>query len=233
MFVPTQEDVARYQRLRAAQRGLNERMVRTIPKAAMDDIGAALGILRNGVLVLDDFEAMPAVLADCCLFEWYEDGENLVRRYANTHDAKRSVDETYLLDACQRAEFRVLVAKSSVPGAGLYFRDVLTQDELFVMDTAMSQGEHARGAALATRTIPLGEYWMTGGAGLPIVSADSINASLRRFEKESPQLLERSFGLVLMRAALECGAARNVRYSGTSAPLKKRRIVPKHQWRRR
>uniref|UniRef100_Q021W5 Uncharacterized protein n=1 Tax=Solibacter usitatus (strain Ellin6076) TaxID=234267 RepID=Q021W5_SOLUE len=79
MFTPTQEDVDRDCRLRAASRALNSKLVKTIPREAYEDIGTALGIMRNGVLVFDN-EAETSVMADCCLYEWYEDGENLVQR---------------------------------------------------------------------------------------------------------------------------------------------------------
>jgi hypothetical protein len=232
MFTPTQEDVDRYRRLRAASRALNNKLVKTIPREAYEDIGTALGIMRNGVLTFDN-EAETSVLADCCLFDWYEDGENLVSRYAKSHDANRSADENYLLDAYQRAEFRVLVAQSVVRGAGLHFLDILANEELFVMDTAMSQFDAVKDAMLATRTIPLGEYWMTGGAGLPVQPSESFSAAMKRIEEEAPELFEYGFGLLVVRAALDCGAAENIRYAGPSGPPKKRRIEPKHQWRRR
>ena len=232
MFTPTLEDVDRYRRLRAASRALNEKLVNTIPHEAYEDIGTALGIMRNGVLVFDN-EAESSVMADCCLFEWYENGENLVQRYAKAHHANLSVDERYLLDAFQRAEYRILSAQSVVRGAGLRFRDVLTEEDLFVMDTAMSHGEDARGAVLATRTIPLGEYWMTGGAGVPVQPSKEFCAALKRIKENPPELAEYGFGLLVVRAALDCGAADNIRYAGASAPPKKRRIEPKHQWRRR
>jgi hypothetical protein len=178
MFTPTLEDIDRYRRMRAASRALNEKLVNTIPREAYEDIGTALGIMRNGYLVFNN-EVESNVMADCCLFEWYEDGENLVQRYAKTHHANRSADEKYWLDAYHRAEYRILMAQSVVRGAGLYFRDMLTDEELFVMDTAMSQGEDDRGAVLATRTMPLGEYWMTGGAGVPVQPSKEFSAALK------------------------------------------------------
>ena len=63
------------------------------------------------------------------------------------------------------------MALSAVPGAGFHCQDVLNGGELFLMDLAMSQNVPKGNAALATRTIPLGEYWMTGGAGLSRLKA--------------------------------------------------------------
>lgn len=113
-------------------------MVKTIPRRAFDEIGDALGILRNGVLVFDS-EDMTSVLADCCLYDWYEDGKNLIQRYAETHPARPGTDESYLLQAYLQAEYRILVPQSAVPGAGLHCHDVLNGGELFLMDLAFSQ----------------------------------------------------------------------------------------------
>ena len=101
------------------------------------------------------------------------------------------------------------MARSAVPGAGLHCQDVLNGGELFLMDLAMSQSVPNDNAALATRTIPLGEYWMTGGAGLPISSKKSILDALRRMESEQYKPLEGPGGVALpvARACLAAGAA--------------------------
>ena len=66
------------------------------------------------------------------------------------------------------------MALSAVPGAGFHCQDVLNGGELFLMDLAMSQNVPKGNAALATGTMPLGEYWMTGGAGLSRLKALTV-----------------------------------------------------------
>lgn len=65
-YSPTQQDLDRYLRLRAAGRRLNSSILKAIPRKAYDDIGGALGLLQNGVLVFES-EDMTGVLADCCI----------------------------------------------------------------------------------------------------------------------------------------------------------------------
>ncbi len=60
-FSPTRTDVERYTRLRAAGRELSTKIVKTIPKKAMLEVGAAIGILKRGVLVFDS-EDMSSVV---------------------------------------------------------------------------------------------------------------------------------------------------------------------------
>src|SRR5262245_16099817 len=92
-FSPTRQDVERYRRFRALCVELNRNLVKTIPRQAYDEIGDALGIRRNGVLV-SETEDMSSVLADCCLYDWYENGKNLVERYAEKHAAIPGTDES-------------------------------------------------------------------------------------------------------------------------------------------
>ncbi len=217
-FSPTPQDVERYRQLRAVNIALNHKILKTIPRQAYDDIGGALGILRNGVLVFDS-EDMTSVMADCCLYDWYENGKNLVQRYAEAHPATEETEESYLLHACLQAQYRVLVAESVVPGAGIHFQDVLNGGELFLMDLAISQGVPNSNVALATRTIPLGEYWMTGGAGLPINSQESAVDALRRIAREfgKPPQGARGVALTVARACVAAGSANYVRYESAEA----------------
>ena len=224
-FSPTRQDVERYLSFRALSRELNHRIIKTIPRKAYDEIGDALGIRRNGVLVFDS-EDMTSVMMDCCLYDWYENGKNLVQRYAETHPATPGTDESYLLQAYLRAQYRILVAQSVVAGAGLQCRDVLYGVELFLMDLAFSQSFPCGTATLATRTIPLGEFWMTGGAGLPIDSETDLLAALRQIESDRHGPLEDPaiISLSIVRACLAAGAADHITYAGAQqAPRTLRR----------
>lgn len=115
-FSPTPADVERYRRLRATSMTLAHKIVETIPKRAMEEVGDAIGILRGGILLLDSMD-MSNVLMDCCLYDWFEDGKNLVQRYAEAHPADPQTDEGYILQASLQASYRLLLFQSAVPGA--------------------------------------------------------------------------------------------------------------------
>jgi hypothetical protein len=207
---------------------LNHRIIKTIPRQAYDEIGDALGIRCNGVLVFDS-EDMTSVMMDCCLYDWFENGKNLIQRYAETHPATPGTDESYLLQACLQAKYRILVPKAAVPGAGLHCQDVLNSGELFLMDLAMSQNIPRGNTALATRTIPLGEYWMTGGAGLPISSKESILDALRRIGTQHYRPLQGpgAVALSIARACLAAGAADYITYESMEAGPRAPRRQPR------
>ena len=237
-FSPARQDVERYRRFRALSTELNSRIVKTIPRHTYEEVGDAIGIRHNGVLLFDS-EDMSGVLMDCCIHDWFEDGENLVQRYAETHPAAPETDESYLLSAYTQAKYRVILTLSSVPDAGVHCRDVLNNEDLFLMDLAMSRslgsGEARRGTALATRTITLGGYWMTTGAFLPIPSKEVFLEAISRIGNGKHKLLEGPGGVALsiVRACLASGAADHVAYEPVNTQSRKPRIEPRFQFKRR
>jgi hypothetical protein len=230
-FCPTPKDVERYRRLRALGMDLNHRIIKTIPRQAYDEVGEAIGIRQNGVLVFDSTD-MTSVLMDCCLYDWFENGKNVVQRYAEAHPAQTGADEGYLLQGYLQAKYRVLVVQSAVPGAGLHCRDVLNHEELFLMDLGLSQSAKDANAVLVTRTILLGEYWMTSGAGLPINSKKAALDALNRIESGKLKSLEApgSVALWIVRACLAAGAADHVTYASAAAKSGKPRHRPHRRW---
>jgi hypothetical protein len=231
-FSPTPQAVERYRRFRALSTELNSRIVKTIPKHIHYEVGDAIGILHNGVLVFDS-EDMFGVLMDCCLHDWFENGKNLVQRYAETHPARPGTDESYLLSAYSQAKYRVIATQSSVPDAGVHCRDVLNSEDLFLMDLAMSRslgiGDAGRGTALATRTIPLDEYCMTTGAFLPITSKEAFQSAFSRVGNRRSELLKGPGGVALsiVYACLAAGGADWVGYDPVEAKPRKPRIEPR------
>jgi len=219
--VITTEEVARYERLRAASRRLNHRILKTLPRQAAGEIGAALGILRNEVLVFDTMD-VTSVLMDCCLFDWVRGGKNAVERFAGNPFAPLSADERYLLQAYQKARYRLLFVETQARGAGVGCLDILANERIFLMDVAFSESvPEGAPLALATRTIPLGPYWMTSGAGLPIANKETVAALRRKLHiigddvsKMDPHLLS----LEVVRTCLDSGAAEHVRYEGPESP---------------
>ncbi len=203
-----------YQRLREASRKLMDRITKTIPRAATEEIGAALGIMQKGVLFFDT-EDVAAVLADCCLHDWIRDGRNLITKYTEDHPASPGSDEEFLFRAYPQARFRVLLPKSVAPGAGLECLDALSGEHLFLMDIAYSSCVHDGGPVMAGRTIPLNGFWMTTGAGLPVTGEKIINEVVREIErlfKIVPAVDPHKMALAILRKCLDYGAAEYVTY---------------------
>lgn len=230
-FTPTPKDVERYRRLRALGMDLNHRIIKTIPRRAFEEVGEAIGIRHNDVLVFESKD-MTSVLMDCCLYDWLENGKSVVQRYSEAHPATPETDQGYLLQAYLQAKYRVLVVQSAVPAAGLHCRDVLNNEELFLMDLGLSQSAKDANAVFATRTIPLGEYWMTSGAGLPINSKQAARQALSRIESEKSKWLEApdSVALWVVRACLSAGAADHVTHASAAAKSPEPRRRTRWRW---
>jgi hypothetical protein len=211
----TRAGVERYKELRAASRDLSHRILETLPGPALDEIGKAIGVLRHGVLVFGSEDEM-SVLMDCCLYDWVDAGKNAIHRYAETHTPPPGTDAHVLLQAYLRAKYRLLVPKAVLRGAGVSVADAFSGEEFFLMDISLSQSTLSREVLLATRTIPLGEYWITGGAPLPM-DAKAKNAAFREFSErglvvDGTITDPHEMALVTVRACLESDAAGNVKY---------------------
>jgi hypothetical protein len=221
----TTADVERYKRLRSVAKYLNQQIVKTIPKEAMEDIGRAIGIFRDGKIYLET-EDLSSVLMDCCIYDWVKGGKTVLQRFVETQTPPVGTDEHYLLQAYLRAKFCVLIPKDLVPGAGVQCWDSLSKQDLFIMDRGFSHSSSTDELPpLATRTIPLGDYWMTGGAALPTGSSAIAVAMKMRDNQEllSASVLESSLiPLAIIRASLECGMAQRIRYQDIPGELEHR-----------
>lgn len=212
-YIPSTADIERYRHLRRLAAQLNDRIVKTIPREAMHEVGQAIGIFHQGTLIFET-EDETSVLMDCCLYDWLRDGKNLVEQYAENHHSLPGTEEHELLQAFLRAKYRIVVPQERVPGAGVHVVDLFSAEQLFIMDFGLSQTPFD--VAYATRTIPLGPFWMTGGAGLPTGSdgMKEILASLR----EEGLLQDGKFtdrqraALTIIRVLLAEGAAQHVEY---------------------
>jgi hypothetical protein len=183
--------------------------------------------VRHGVLETGG-EHVDNVLADCCIFEWFENGKNLVQRYAETHARAPGTDESYLLNAYLQAKYRVLGMQSVVADAGVYCDDILTGEQMFLMDLAVSRNPQRDKVLLATRTISLGEYSMGGGAGLPIDQKVVVHGlSALMTGRDATIVGPGSMAIPIVRACLAAGVADYVGHVNPVAKSKRPRIEPR------
>lgn len=217
----TQPDIDRYRRLRALSRDLNQQIVKTAPREAILQIGKAIGVEHDGQLWFDS-EDVTSVLMDCCLYDWIDNGRTLVQRFAEERIREPGGDEDFLLRAYQRAQYRIVRPEAVLADAGVSVRDAVSGEQLFIMDVGLSQSGLDKSVHLATRTIPMEGYSMTGGAALPMVG-ELKNTALRLLQEERP-LVDgvtadpHKTALLVVRACLECGAAQHISYDDLEAP---------------
>jgi hypothetical protein len=215
----TAMDIERYQQLRELSRRLMSVITKTIPREAMQEMGEALGIMRKNTLVLDTMD-VASVLMDSCLFDWIRGGKNLVEKYVEAYPPVPGTDEHLLLQAYCRAKYRLLIPRAISPGAATYWLDALSGESIALMDIHLSQTmADGLGGLLATRTAPLGGYWITTGAPLPVGdrrTGEMLLKTIRRGNllEDTTSAGEHRLATTIIRACLDSGAAEHVHYEG-------------------
>ncbi len=213
-FTPSLTDIERYARLRKVSMRLNHKIIEaTLPRAAVVEMGRRLGLVKGRTLVLDTEDQMSVVM-DLCLYDLVQDGKNAIERYAERYAPPPRTEEYEVLQAMLQARYRIMLPQLGIEGAGVQCVDVLTREELFLMDFGLSRCP--LDVALGTRAIPLGRFWMTGGAGLP-AHRESIEEALARLQQQGLLRNDRftdphRAAITIVRAFLEGGASEYVEY---------------------
>ncbi len=220
---PARADVERYMRLREAAGRLNNELLATIPRRAMDDVGEALGIVRGNTFIFDS-EEISDVFTDCCLYDWIDGGRNLVRKYAEKRPAPEDLDEREVLSAMLHARYTILDIRECLPETGVRAVDGPAGRELFLLDMGLSRSSWMEGMmTLAARILPIGPFWMTTGCALPITDLFPLallkNISPDDFGREMAEILEEPRArLTIIRSCIESGAADHVRFATSFDP---------------
>jgi hypothetical protein len=209
-------DVERYRQLRQLGRRLMSVLAETIPREAIQEMGNALGIMRKNKLIFDTLD-VSSVLMDSCLFDWIRGGKNLVEKYVEAYPPALGTDEHFLLQGYCRAKYRLLLTRAISPGTVTYWLDPISGKSIALMDISLSQSM-ARGfrELLATRTVPLGGYWITRGAPLPVgdrKTGEMLLTTIRRGNllEDTTSADEHKQATAIIRACLDSGAAEHVR----------------------
>lgn len=218
-FVPSRSDVAEYIRMRQESKYLNLRITNTVPEDAIEEIARALGMYRRDAVVLST-PGESALLMDCCIYDWIRRGKNLVELFRQDHPPAPGGDEAELLEAGLRARYRIMVTEATVEGAGVRVRDVLSRERFFLMDVGVSK--MPVGFAIAARTLPLREYWITTGAGLPVGREEVTRALEKVAEKDLFRdrwfVDEHKAALTIIRSLRDDGASERIAYEDPKAP---------------
>jgi len=160
--------VARYRRLRAVGRRLNNVLMEYHSRQTMVRAAKQLGLWHDGTIVFGTEHEM-SVLADFIIYEGYENGVNAVERYASEHPPAAGTDEDAVLQAMRQAYYGLLLVEDALPGVGVRVCDLLRDRRFLLADIGLSQTATEEGI-LATHVVPFDEFSMTSGAALPLDS---------------------------------------------------------------
>lgn len=181
--------LCRYQRLRAASRRLNDRLLARLPRGALAQCAKELGLVRGRTIALvNDVEG--AVLMDYALHDHRPtaDGRSIAERFCSSafdrEAASLDGDEAAARRYRATARFALLQICDAVVGLGVHVYDVLRGGEpLLLADENLSR-TGGPGVAFAARLVDVGDFRMTTGASLPVddVGVDAaVGEVARRF----------------------------------------------------
>ena len=125
-----------------------------------------MGLLKNNVITLDTEDEI-VVLMDFCLHNVLYQGANAVEHYLANSPPAADSDEMMLLQGLRQARFSLFAVESTEPGVGVYLRDLLRDEPLFIVDIGFSRSATV-GLVLAARIVAPGGIAMTTGAALPV-----------------------------------------------------------------
>ncbi len=169
---PGKETLERWRRTYLATRDAcwrvnNEELVPMVAKEAVFFAASELGMLGKHKTIILETEDEPALLSDFGIYNYRVNGKNLIQRYWEEHADTLSEVETKWITGALKSRYTMLLLGECVAGVGVWARDILTGDRLFVTDVNFSRTAVA-GLTLASRITPIGDFYMTNGAPLAI-----------------------------------------------------------------
>ena len=225
-----QELVARYQRLRAVCRSLNNAMVGRLAKDALDEGGRKLGLLRDGIFVFGD-ESETAVLMDYCLYHVRRNGRTAVEQYGLDHPPTPGTDEWTCLCAMQDAIHSMFRVDAVEPGVALAVTDLATDEQFLLVDIGLSQSAKP-GTLFLSRLLLFDDFAATGGAAIPLcrLPPAELASFSARWKRVSTSRNADYDPAPLIREFLQRGMTEKVRYlDEPSSPVRDPQMLKAHR----
>lgn len=162
------------------------------------------------------------ILLDYCLYTDGRGGKTAIERYLEGNSPPESSDQMILLRAMRNSHYSVFEVKSIQRGRGATLFDMLRDEEFLLMDVGIGSTA-VPGMFFAGRVLPVGEYFLTSGAFIPL-SPDffmsTVMPALKKYwpntPSDEPVVLdpsqEAAFSAQIIRAALRKGQLEMVAY---------------------
>jgi len=213
--------LTRYRRIREVRLQLNNVLVGTIPKRALQECGRKLGYLRKNTLVFNSEDDM-AVLMDYCLYDPGPDGRTLVSAFLEKSPPPAGSAELVALQEMTHAYYSMFQVTDVVRGVGVSVQDLLREETGFIVDIGFGNTAQ-RHMMLASRVIPMEGFLMTGGAALPVnpFAGRRISNELKRM-KQTPETFdfhqitprqEADLAALIIRTCRSSGASSRIAYA--------------------
>jgi hypothetical protein len=204
----------RYRRLRAINERHTAAAFESMPRQWLRDWCKRLGLFSQRRVGLAT-EGEKVLSAELALYSGWMGMTPFIQRYRKKIAVPEGSDEAALLDAMCGPRFCILSIENRHPVAGFLVKDLLTNQDLWLMDESMERTVTDR-PGFAARLIDAGEFHMTTGSVVPLETALIAQVLLKY-----PNLLDglhpewsdnARFILNFYRSAIDSGAMQDVRY---------------------
>ncbi len=159
-----------YRQLRSEGMDLNSKLFRQLNRADLNNAGRLLGVLRKGVLMLDDEEGTGGTnmehFADFAIFDYYNaEGLNVVQRYWQKHKGQLSEAEDRLIQAYLNARSSLFSVVEVDPQKSIIKLQDLFDDnyQVEITDISMSQSPLVNDCLIFTRVLTVEPFNITSG----------------------------------------------------------------------
>ena len=194
-----EELVAEYKRLWPLIPKLHANITKLADKNAIKACAKRLRITtgqgkKTGMLLLNQYET--DLFQDYLCYMYRPRGFSLVRQMRNRKPYPAGSDEQMLLEGMHQARFSLFWVKELHPSGGMVVLDVITGEELFVLDQSLPRQEVV-GLLAAFRVFPFRDVWMHTGASMAfgiISDSDGLKPLSRKLDpKQEQELNEENF----------------------------------------
>jgi hypothetical protein len=211
------EILTRYRRLREVSKQHHAAVLDVVAPHVVMDYAKRLGLTRGKVVVLDRTEDMTLAF-DLAIYLAKPGRSHPLDRYAGAAQFLLGSDEATVLEAMRHARFSIWRVERLHETAGLVLRDLLRQEETWLVDESMEKNPPL-GGALAGRLFTPESFAMTTGVLVPVTQS-----LMKEVFDKTPALQHATanaiaqdprFATAIYRAGLARGATGSVRYEYT------------------
>lgn len=215
--VSREEILTRYRHLRGLAARHHTEALKFLSRSAILEQARHLGLTMGKTLVAESIDEMTLAF-DLALHTARPGHSRAIDRYARAAQLQPGSDEFVALEAMRQARFAVWRVERRHDVAGLIVRDLLRQDEAWLVDEALEQSA-PEGMAMAMRLCTPDAFAMTSGIIVPVDREgmeEVLDQVLPRIRGEPDQVAnDRRFATALYRMAVANGLMERISFEET------------------
>lgn len=210
----TEAFLAHYRAIRRHLMDWQSAALATVPFSVIREHAKRINLTHDTVFIVENEPEMTLVY-DLAVHTSREGRSRAIDRIAKLRAAQTEGLPGMVLAGLRAARFTAWQIDRPHETAGLWIEDLFFKTRLWLMDEGFSQTMPA-GMVVASRLAPMGEYWVSCGAAVPIDKTvrDLVHSDAFAHRKNDPETLmgDRRFAEAFYRAGIESGVMGSFMY---------------------